>query len=154
MSVPNMAHLDPQQGGCCTIFPYFIGKILELPLTTTQDYSLFHILNDYSINLWKEQIALILEKNGLISFIVHPDYNINQKARNVYSQLLRYISAMRSEGQTWIALPGEIAAWWRLRSEMKLVSVAGAWRIEGQGSERARLAYAVLNQGKLSYVKA
>jgi hypothetical protein len=115
---------------------------------------LFHILNDYSINLWKEQIALILEKNGLISFIVHPDYNINQKARNVYSQLLRYISAMRSEGQTWIALPGEIAAWWRLRSEMKLVSVAGAWRIEGQGSERARLAYAVLNQGKLSYVKA
>jgi hypothetical protein len=37
---------------------------------------------------------------------------------------------------------------------MKLVSVAGAWRIEGQGSERARLAYAVLNQGKLSYVKA
>jgi hypothetical protein len=149
-----MAHLDPQQGGCCTIFPYFIGKILELPLTTTQDYSLFHILNDYSINLWKEQIALILEKNGLISFIVHPDYNINQKARNVYSQLLRYISAMRSEGQTWIALPGEIAAWWRLRSEMKLVSVAGAWRIEGQGSERARLAYAVLNQGKLSYVKA
>ena len=51
MSVPNMAHLDPQQGGCCTIFPYLIGKLLELPLTTTQDYSLFHVLNDYSIDL-------------------------------------------------------------------------------------------------------
>jgi hypothetical protein len=31
MSIPNVAHLDPQRGGCCTVFPYFIGRILELP---------------------------------------------------------------------------------------------------------------------------
>src|SRR6266566_1999365 len=37
MSVPNVAHLDPQRGGCCTVMPYFVGKILELPVTTTQD---------------------------------------------------------------------------------------------------------------------
>ena len=54
--------------------PYFVGKILELPLTTIQDYSLFHILGDYSINLWKQQIDIIREKNGLASFITHPDY--------------------------------------------------------------------------------
>ena len=36
--------------------PYFIGNILELPLTTIQDYSLFHILGDYSISLWQQQI--------------------------------------------------------------------------------------------------
>ena len=46
MSVPNVAHLEPQRGGCCTVMPYFVGDILELPLTTTQDYSLFHILGD------------------------------------------------------------------------------------------------------------
>ena len=56
MSVPNVAHLDPQRGGCCTVMPYFVGKILELPVTTTQDYTLFNILNDYSIDLWKKQI--------------------------------------------------------------------------------------------------
>ena len=44
MSVPNAAHLEPQRGGCCTVMPYFVGNILELPLTTVQDYSLFHIL--------------------------------------------------------------------------------------------------------------
>src|SRR5262249_34757470 len=44
MSVPNSAHLDPQRGGCCTVMPYFIGKMLELPVTTTQDYGLFNIL--------------------------------------------------------------------------------------------------------------
>ena len=44
MSVPNAAHLEPQRGGCCTVMPYFVGNILELPLTTVQDYTLFHIL--------------------------------------------------------------------------------------------------------------
>src|SRR5581483_1528358 len=28
MSVPNVGHLDPQPGGCCTVMPYFIGDIL------------------------------------------------------------------------------------------------------------------------------
>jgi hypothetical protein len=151
MSIPNMAHLDPQQGGCCTVLPFFVGNILELPLTTTQDYSLFHILDDYSIRLWKEQIALIRQKHGLISFIVHPDYVIDQAARRVYAELLHYLCALRSKGQTWIALPGEIAAWWRLRSEMKLINVGGAWRIEGKGSERARIAYAVRVNDTISY---
>jgi len=45
MSVPNVGHLDAQLGGCCTVMPFYIGDILELPLTTTQDYSLFNILN-------------------------------------------------------------------------------------------------------------
>ena len=68
MSTPNVAHLEPQRGGCCTVMPYFVGNILELPLTTSQDYSLFHILNDYSIELWKEQIELIHKRNGLDQF--------------------------------------------------------------------------------------
>jgi hypothetical protein len=62
MSVPNVAHLDPQRGGCCTVMPYFIGKMLELPVTTTQDYALFHILKDFSINLWRLQIARIISR--------------------------------------------------------------------------------------------
>ena len=74
MSVSNVAHLEPQRGGRSTVMPFFIGRILELPLTTVQDYSLFHILGDYSIDLWKRQIDLIRERNGLISFITHPDY--------------------------------------------------------------------------------
>ena len=59
MSVPNVAHLEPKRGGCCTVMPFFIGNILELPLTLAQDYSLFHILEDYSLGVWKQQLALI-----------------------------------------------------------------------------------------------
>jgi hypothetical protein len=69
-----VAHLEPQKGGCCTVFPYFIGDVLELPVTTTQDYTLWHILGERSTDLWKAQMDVILQKNGLANFIVHPDY--------------------------------------------------------------------------------
>ena len=151
MSIPNVAHLDPQPGGCCTVLPFFIGKILELPVTTTQDYSLFNILHDYSIRLWKEQISLIQEDYGLISFIVHPDYIISACARRIYVELLAYLSNLRSTGDLWMALPRDVAAWWRLRREMNLVTAGGSWCIEGRGSERARIAYAVLQNDKIIY---
>ncbi|MDQ3348450.1 MAG: hypothetical protein M3545_10830, partial [Acidobacteriota bacterium] len=115
MSVPNAAHLEPQRGGCCTVMPYFVGNLLELPLTTTQDYSLLHILGDYSIQLWQEQIDSILAANGLISFITHPDYLIERRARRVYRELLEHLSRLRSEHHLWVALPGEIDSWWRSR---------------------------------------
>jgi hypothetical protein len=142
MSVPNVAHLEPQRGGCCTVFPYFIGSILELPLTTIQDFSLFHILGDYSIELWKQQVELIMNKNGLISFIVHPDYLNSAKSLSVYKNLLTYLSSLRREKHLWIARPGEVNQWWRQRDAMRLVSEDGKWRIQGPGQERASVAFA------------
>src|SRR6201999_1858705 len=113
-----------------------------LPVTASQDYTLFHMLNDYSMALWEEQIAAIRQKNGLISFIVHPDYIIEPAARRIYTELLQRLHALRAGGQTWIALPREVAAWWRLRSELNLVrDGTSSWRVEGEGRERARVAY-------------
>lgn len=151
MSVPNVAHLDPQHGGCCTVFPFFNGTMIELPVTMSQDYTLFNILNDYSIELWKEQIASVRKKNGLMQMIVHPDYVMDRKAQKVYGQLLGYLADMRDRGDTWIALPGDVADWWRLRSQMKLVKKGNSWQIEGQGCEDARIAYARLVDGKIQY---
>jgi len=151
MSVPNVAHLDPQRGGCCTVMPYFVGKILELPVTTTQDYTLFNILNDYSIDLWKKQINLIMEKHGLISVIVHPDYVSGSRERAVFEALLAHLADLRREKGIWIATPGEVDRWWRQRAEMKLVQDDLGWHVEGPGSERARVAYASQDDGRLSY---
>jgi hypothetical protein len=149
MSVPNVAHLEPMRGGCCTVMPYFVGKIVELPLTATQDYSLFHILNDYSIDLWKQQLALIKEKNGLISFIAHPDYLIERRARKVYEALLDYLREMIARERIWTALPGDVDHWWRARNQMRLVPKGNGWEIVGPDKERARLAYAILDGGRL-----
>jgi hypothetical protein len=151
MSVPNVAHLEVQRGGCCTVMPYFIGKILEIPLTTAQDYSLFYILGNDSIETWERQLDLIFEKHGLASFNVHPDYLVQKKTRNGYSKLLQNLSRIRCERQLWMALPGEVDRWWRQRSEMKLVRHGNGWRIEGDGRERARVSYASLCDGRLVY---
>lgn len=151
MSIPNVAHLDPQRGGCCTVFPYFIGDILELPVTTTQDYSLFHILNQYSIGLWKQQCDLILEVNGMMSFIAHPDYLLERRARRIYECLLTYLADLRATRNVWIALPGDVNEWWRQRSQMMLVSENRRLRIMGPGCERARVAYARVEGDHLVY---
>jgi hypothetical protein len=151
MSLPNVAHLDPQRGGCCTVMPFFIGNIVELPLTCTQDYTLFHILGDYSIELWKKQIALVRENHGLISFLVHPDYVMERRAQETYKDLLGHLAQLRAEDGIWTALPRDVANWWRERSQMRLVYEDGNWRVEGPGKERARVAYASLAGDEVTY---
>jgi hypothetical protein len=154
MSIPNVGHLDPQPGGCCTVMPFYIGRILEIPVTTTQDYMLFHLLGEYSIDLWKRQIDLILEGYGMASFIIHPDYIIEKRARATYVSLLDYLSRLCSERNVWIARPHEVYRWWRNRSQMKVVQKGERWKIEGPDRESARLAYATSDGDRVVYTLA
>ncbi len=151
MSFPNAAHLEPQRGGCCTVMPYFAGGLVELPLTATQDYSLFHILGQYSIDLWKEELDSIASSNGLASFIVHPDYVIDPRARRVYENLLQYLSELCNRTNLWQPLPRDVARWWRERSRMRIERSCDSWKVVGPGSERARVAFAQIEEGRLTY---
>jgi hypothetical protein len=151
MSVPNCAHLDPQRGGCCTVMPYFVGDLLELPVTATQDYSLFHVLKTYDQSLWREQIARIAAVHGLISFIVHPDYLDQPDAVRAYESLLGHLTGLRTNEGLWIARPDEVDHWWRCRHAMRLEETAEGWKMYGEGAERARIAYASLEDDRLVY---
>jgi hypothetical protein len=152
MSVPNVAHLDPQHGGCCTIFPYFVGDLLELPVTATQDYSLFHVLGTYSTDLWRAQMSRIAAHHGLFHVIAHPDYLAEPQAQQVYKSLLAYMTELRAKHGTWITKPGELNAWWRQRANMHLTWSGDRWSVTGEGHERAVIAYAkVLQDGRLVY---
>jgi len=151
MSVPNVAHLDPQRGGCCSVMPYFIGNMLELPVTTSQDHTIFHVLHDYTIALWRHQISISLKQNGLISFIVHPDYVIDTRARQVYGNLLAELNRLRDEENVWLALPGQVNRWWRQRSAMTLVETEGNWKIQGEGAEQACFAFAILSGDEVEF---
>jgi len=151
MSIPNAGHLEIQRGGCCTVMPYFIGNVVELPLTTTQDYTLFHILNDFSNDVWKNQIESIMSRHGLVSVIVHPDYQTDERSRRAYAALLDQLARLREAGRCWLALPGDVERWWRARSQMRLVRDGDGWRVEGRGAEQARVAYAELDGDELVY---
>jgi hypothetical protein len=152
MSVPNAAHLEVQRGGCCTVMPYFIGDIVELPLTTTQDYSLFYILRDFSNEVWKTQIESIIGRHGLLSFVIHPDYLGDDTAQRAYRTLLDSLARLRDAERCWLPFPGAVEHWWRQRSHLMLVPDGTRWRIEGPGKERARVAYAELHGNELKYL--
>lgn len=151
MSVPNVAHLDPQRGGCCTVMPYFIGDILEIPVTTIQDYTLFNILGDYSTKIWREQTRIICEKSGLMSFIIHPDYVIKNHDRAVFEELLHHIVELSEQKAVWLSTPRQVNDWWRRRAQMKLVEGPNGWTIQNVGDERACIAYARLDGDRLVY---
>jgi hypothetical protein len=151
MSVPSVGQVEAQQGGCCTVTPFFVGHILELPVTAVQDYSLFHILRRFSIDLWIKQIDAISERHGLLNFIVHPDYVIQRQTRDTYTQLLAHLAHLREAGRLWIALPQQVNDWWRRRARMRLVYGRTGWTIEGEGREQAEIAYATVQGGRLAY---
>jgi glycosyltransferase involved in cell wall biosynthesis len=151
MSVPNVGHLDPQGGGCCTVMPYYVGDILEVPVTLTQDYSLFHILHQYSIDLWKQQIRTIADGHGLISAIIHPDYVIEPEQQQLFRSLLDFVRQQCSARDIWATVPSAINSWWRQRSAMNLVQGPEGWQISGEGSDKARVAYACLSGNSLVY---
>lgn len=151
MSVPNVGHFEAQRGGCCSVMPFFVGKMVELPVTTTQDYTLFNILNQYTIDVWKQQTEIITKMHGLVSFIIHPDYILGKRARDTYKKLLAYLDRLRSEQRIWFALPRAVNQWWRDRSQMKLVRRGARWEVDGPKKERARVAFARLEAHKVLY---
>ena len=151
MSVPTAGHLEAQRGGCCSLMPFYNGRILELPLTTTQDYSLFHILKQNSIDVWKRQIAEITSHHGLVTMIVHPDYIAEPREQTIYKSLLRHLNEVRSRGRSWMTLPREVYRWWRDRRRMTLARHGDTWRVEGPQSHRARVGYASLADDGIVY---
>jgi hypothetical protein len=92
-----------------------------------------------------------MEKNGLVSFIVHPDYVIEKKPQDIYRDLLSFLRQLGREKRIWFAVAGEIDHWWRARSKMRVVDHDGKWRIEGPEAERAKLAFARVVGDRLKY---
>ena len=111
---------EPQPDGVQTIFPFWVpgkdGKgYIELPYTLPQDSTLFLLLEENSIDIWKRKLDWVAKNGGLASVIVHPDYiSFNGQERGdeysqqLYRDLLEYV-ANRYSDHCWFALPKEVA---------------------------------------------
>ena len=113
-SIPHSDPYEPQPGGCCSVWPFFIGDVVELPYTMPQDHTLFTVLGHRTIDVWLEQVERLVRLNGLLQFVTHPDpgYLGDSDKRALYVELL---DAVSTRDDLWHALPREIAAWWRQR---------------------------------------
>ena len=107
--------------------PYFVGILLELQLTTVQDHSLFHsrAVFDRPLAATGEMISTY---DGLISFIVHPEYTVRDR-KGAYIGPCRSTSRnLLEERNVWSAFPAEIYYWWGDCSPNK-PGAKCAWRI-------------------------
>jgi peptidoglycan/xylan/chitin deacetylase (PgdA/CDA1 family) len=107
---------DPQPGGCCSILPYFLGEMVELPITLPHDFTMFEILREPDIRLWREKTSWIAEHGGLVNVLVHPDYALTPERLRHYDELLGFLTALDGG---WHSLPRDVAAWWRWRSALE-----------------------------------
>lgn len=146
-SFPDTDPFEPQAGGCCSIFPFFLDDLVELPITLPQDHTLWEILRDRSIRRWVEKAEWIVRHHGLVNLIVHPDYVVDENRLALYDRFLAWL-AEHSGG--WHALPREVAAWWRERADLKCVEGAdGVVYVTGDTALTATVAYAREADGEL-----
>lgn len=134
-SFPDIDPYGPQPGGCLSIFPYFLGNLVELPITLPQDHTLFEILQQKDIVIWKRKIDWLEKMNGMVLLIVHPDY-INRERLKLYEEVLEYILEKSS---CWSALPRDINEWWRKRDVSKIGIDNNNFWIEGPAAIQGTL---------------
>jgi peptidoglycan/xylan/chitin deacetylase (PgdA/CDA1 family) len=107
---------EPMPGGTMSIWPFCIGRFLELPYTLPQDSTMFNILGEKSPRIWSEKTEFIRKHHGMALMLVHPDYSGEGLAKECYTEFLQEMRAMNGY---WHALPREVASWWRQRSRSK-----------------------------------
>jgi hypothetical protein len=154
-SFPDTDPFEPQPGGCCSIFPYFLGDLVELPITLPQDHTLWEILRVRSIDVWRRKSDWLIAHNGLINVIIHPDYVSSPERLALYDELLGYLRGRLDRDRGWHALPRDVASWWKARDRLRVDGADGAARIEGDPSadgyaERATVAWASERDGAIA----
>ena len=115
-SFPDTDPFEPQAGGCCSIFPYFIDDMVELPITLVQDHTMWELLEQPGIDLWIDKSEWIREHHGLVNVDVHPDYLIRDDRLDLYDEFLGGLTAL---GGGWHALPRDVASWWKDRAKLQ-----------------------------------
>lgn len=116
---------DPFEPNPCisgTIFPFYFSfdnrRILELSHTMVQDFTLFILLRQQTITIWKQKLDWIAAHNGMALLNTHPDY-MNFGCRrsryyeydaHLYEQFLQYVMDRYGE-HVWITSPSRVSNW-------------------------------------------
>jgi hypothetical protein len=125
MSTFDVDPFEPQSEGVNIIFPFWVVKhsnnhgYVELPYTLPQDFTLFILMREKTIDIWKNKLDWIVQHGGMALLNTHPDYmNFNgadlaledYDACN-YKNFLLYIKE-NYKNEYWHVLPKEISRFW------------------------------------------
>ena len=116
---------EPQPHGIGTIFPFYMenkssGKeFVELPYTLPQDFTLFILMKEKTIDIWKKKLDWIARKGGMVLLNTHSDYmgfnesklGVDEYPVKYYEEFLKYIKN-QYKVQYWHVLPRKVAQFW------------------------------------------
>jgi len=117
---------EPQPDGVDTIFPFQgcngggAPGYIELPYTLVQDFTMFVLLAEKTIDLWKRKAAWVAQCGGMVLVNTHPDYMSFADGKcerdefpvSLYEQFLMHMRYTHKDAY-WHALPCEVARFWK-----------------------------------------
>jgi glycosyltransferase involved in cell wall biosynthesis len=117
---------EPEPDGVGTVFPFWVpGRdgtgYVELPYTLVQDFTLFTVLREQNIDIWKRKLDWLAAHGGMALLNTHPDYMCFEPGQRVrdefpvsyYEEFLQYVRE-KYEGVFWSALPRDVARFYRV----------------------------------------
>lgn len=121
---------EPQSSGVSTIFPFYVTnqflkqEYIELPYTLPQDFTLFILMKNTGLDIWKKKLDWIVSQGGMVLLNTHPDYmafqgdkrSIEEYPAEYYRDFLNHVKE-KYEGKYWHALPRDIARFWKNRAD-------------------------------------
>ncbi len=131
--------VDPFQampGGVGGMWPFIVGKFVELPYTLPQDHTLLVSLGETTPNLWIKKFDFLRRYRAMAMLVTHPDYLDTPNRLGVYQQFLQYLS---EQTDCWHALPQEVADWWRQRDRIQIAITDDFPKLVGPAAERAKI---------------
>ncbi|MBX3421918.1 MAG: glycosyltransferase [Pirellulaceae bacterium] len=130
--------IDPYQampGGVGSPWPMIVGKLVELPYTLPQDHTLFVSLGETCPRIWLHKLQLLRSISGMALLVTHPDYLKAAVHRESY---LRLCEHLWQSPEKWLALPHEIASWWRAR---QATTILADGTLAGPAAQRGRVTH-------------
>ncbi len=118
----DFCHLRTAHGGHAPFWvkaPNASSGYLELPYTLPQDFTLFVLMEETDIAIWRQKVDWIAANGGMVLVNTHPDYmwftDSEQEPETYparfYADLLRYIK-QRYADQYWHVLPRDLTRAW------------------------------------------
>ena len=125
-----------------TLRPHFEGTLLRIPTSIPDDEMLFdrlRITSPHEVGaIWSRVMQRVYDLGGLYTLNLHPERGI--LCQQALDSLLAF--ARKQSRPVWIARLGDIAQWWKERSQfrLKLLPVGDRqWHVTAHCTDRAAL---------------
>ena len=111
---------EPEPDAVGTVFPFWVpgpnkSGFVELPYTLPQDFTLFVVLREPNIEIWKKKLDWVAARGGMALLNTHPDYMCfegqpkkDEFPAAFYKEFLTYAKE-KYEGAYWNPTPCEVA---------------------------------------------